>query len=423
MSLLLLWLGDAEFFLVCLWVLFQPPTNRTQSWCIKVSGKRDKGREVGTTLSPHKLEEVLPVMKVKVNGIDQIALVDSGCSSSIVSRMLCWPEARKCTAILMADRKCLLSHDVGSITLTVTNRNPLKINVLVVNSKPLGFDLLLGMDVIKKLGSMHINERGKAHFAEAAHTLGATIELEQLDFRAEFDQCTKSWTVSWKWSGDQPPKKLFNRVLEYTIPARASAEYNKDLQNWIDNVWLVPYPEDKLGPPKGLIPLMAVIQKNKQKVRPVLDYWELNDHVDPFTACADICTEKLREWRQAGSNVSMLDLRKAYLQVRVHQSLWFYQTVLFKGGRYCLTRMGFGLNIAPSIMQTIVDAILMKDKRIQWATSAYIDDIYVDENIVPVARVKERLYSFGLLSKEPERLQDDARVLGLQIWGEDNSLY
>ena len=37
--------------------------------------------------------------------------------------------------------------------------------------------------------------------------------------------------------------------------------------------------------------------------------------------------------------------------------------------------------------------------------------------------MKEHLYCFSLLSKEPERLQDDARVLGLQVWGEDNSLY
>ena len=157
--------------------------------------KLDKRREAGTTLSRHKLE-VLPVMKVKVNGMDRIALVDSSCSSSIVSGMLCRPQVWKSTAILTAGRKCLLNHGVGSITLTVTNRSPLKTNVLVVNSKPLGFNLLLGMDVIKKLGGVHIDEGGKAHFAEAAHTLGATIELEQPDFRAEFDQHTKSWTVS-----------------------------------------------------------------------------------------------------------------------------------------------------------------------------------------------------------------------------------
>ena len=211
-----------------------------------MSGKLGKGREAGTTLSPHKLEEVLPVMKVKVNGMDRIALVDSGCSSSIVSGMLCQLEVWKSTAILTAGKKCLLSHVVGSITLTVTHRNPLKTNVLVVNSKPLGFDLLLGMDVIKKLGGVHIDEGGKAHFVEATHTLGATIELEQPDFRVEFNQCTKSWIVSWKWSSDQPPEKLYNRVPEYTITARAPAEYDKELQNWIDNGWLCPYPEDKL---------------------------------------------------------------------------------------------------------------------------------------------------------------------------------
>ena len=376
----------------------------TRTCGIEVSGKQGKGREVSTTLSPHKLEEVLPVMKVKVNGMDQIALVDSDCSSSVVSGM----STRSTEAYCNSDsrRKCLLSHGVGSITFTVTNRNPLKTNMLVVNSKPLGFDLVLGMDVIKKLGGLHIDERGKAHFAEAAHTLGATIELEQPDFRAEFDQHTKSWTVSWKWSSDQQPEKLYNRVPEYLIPARASSEYDKELQNRIDNEWLVPYPEDKLGSPKGLISLMAVIQQNKQKVRPVLDYRELNDHMDPFMARVDICTEKLREWRRAGSKVSVLDLCKAYLQVRMNQSLWSYQTVQFKGRRYCLTRMGFGLNLAPSIMQTIVDAILTKDKRIQQATSAYIDDVYVDESIVPAACVKGHLYSFNLLSKEPERLQD-----------------
>ena len=117
-------------------------------------------------------------MKVKVHRIDRIVLVDSGCSSSVVRRMLCQPKVRKCTAILTAGRKCLLSHGVGSITLTVTNRKPLKTNVLVVNSKPLGFDLLLGMDVIKKLGGVHIDKGGKAHFTEAAHALGAIIELE-----------------------------------------------------------------------------------------------------------------------------------------------------------------------------------------------------------------------------------------------------
>ena len=268
--------------------------NTSDQWlsCAFVSGLPGPVRQQfrGSLRMEHMtLEQILARAQVLMTEEEEVD--EPVAAVAVVSGMLCRPEVWKSTAILTAGRKYLLSHGVGSITLTVTNRNPLKTNVLVVNSKPLGFDLLLGMDVIKKLGGVHIDEGGNAHFAEAAHTLGATIELEQPDFRAEYDQRTKSWTVSWKWSGDQPPEKL------HTIPARACAEYDKELKNWIYNGWLVSYPEDKLGPLKGRIPLMTVIQQNKQKVRPVLDYRELNDHMDPFTACEDICTKKLREWR------------------------------------------------------------------------------------------------------------------------------
>ena len=123
--------------------------------------------------------------------------------------------------------------------------------------------------------------------------------------------------------------------------------------------------------------------------------------------------------RMAASRIECISVRPSQgIPSSTHAPI----TVLFKGRRYCLTRMGFGLNVAPSIMKTIVNAILTKDKCIQRATSAYIDDMYVNESIVPAARVKEHLYSFGLHSKELERLQHDARGLGLKVWGEDNFL-
>lgn len=77
--------------------------------------------------------------------------------------------------------------------------------------------------------------------------------------------------------------------------------------------------------------------------------------MDPFTTHVDICTKKLREKRRTGLNILVLELHKAYLQEPVYQALWLYQTVLIKGQRYCLTCIGFGLNVALSIMQTIVD--------------------------------------------------------------------
>ena len=72
-----------------------------------------------------------------------------------------------------------------------------------------------------------------------------------------------------------------------------------------------------------------------------MDYRELNKYVDAHTPNADVCAQKLRERRQKGSNVDILDLRQAYLQVHVDKSLGPFQTVKIKGQRYCLTRLGF----------------------------------------------------------------------------------
>lgn len=40
---------------------------------------------------------------------------------------------------------------------------------------------------------------------------------------------------------------------------------------------------------QGSDTLRAVIQHNKSKVRPVLDYRELNQYIEAYTADADVC--------------------------------------------------------------------------------------------------------------------------------------
>ena len=152
---------------------------------------------------------------------------------------------------------------------------------------------------------------------------------------------------------------------------------------------------------------MAVLQQHKSKECPMMDFRQLNCHVDGFTANA----AKLREWRQKGSKVSLLDLKKAYLQVRVQKTLWLFQTVKIGGLRYCLTRLGFDFNVAPLIMKAIVSEVLSQEEAVGHAASAYIDDIYVNEDVMPATRVREHLARFGLECKDPERLEDGARVL------------
>ena len=161
----------------------------------------------------------------------------------------------------------------------------------------------------------------------------------------------------------------------------------------------MPYSEEELGPPKGLIPLMAVVQEQKQNVRLVLDYQELNVFVDAFNTNAEVCMQNLREWWRQGVNVSLLDLQNVYLQIHINKALWPFQTVIFRGQRFCLTRLGFGLNVAP-LMKPVIDAIISEDHTIKSAMSAYVDDILINKNLVPVSRIQHFL-DYSLVSKDP----------------------
>ena len=91
-----------------------------------------------------------------------------------------------------------------------------------------------------------------------------------------------------------------------------------------------------------------------------------------------------------------------------------HQLVRWKGKVYCLTRLGFGLNVAPKIMSKILKTVLGEDKDVEGATSSYIDDIYVDVTKVGATSVIEHLRRFGLEAKQPEMLEGGT-ALGLRL--------
>jgi len=84
------------------------------------------------------------------------------------------------------------------------------------------------------------------------------------------------------------------------------------------------------------------------------------------------------KWRRMGEKAVLVDLRKAYLQLHLDESLWQFQIVKYKGKRYFLTCLGFGLCSATKIMSRIVAYVLSLDKEIAKATDHYIDDIIVN---------------------------------------------
>ena len=189
---------------------------------------------------------------------------------------------------------------VQQIKLGLEQARPVIVEVMLVNGRWLRFDLLLGIDTIKELRGVHLTESGEARFGNPNKC--AAISIDKPDFSVTFNRNTKAWTASWKWASGHSPTELANRVQEYTVPDHVRDAYEEELSMWQRNGWLLPYPEKELDPPKGSIPLMAVVQEHKQNVRLVLDYRELNGFVEAFTANAEVCSQKLR----SGSNKELM---------------------------------------------------------------------------------------------------------------------
>ena len=65
--------------------------------------------------------------------------------------------------------------------------------------------------------------------------------------------------------------------------------------------------------------------------------------------------------------------------------------------------------------KAVVSTVLLQEEAVGHVASVYIDDIYVNEDVMPSTCVREHLARFGLECKDPERLEDGARVLGSAV--------
>jgi len=379
-----------------------------------------------------------------INGVTFKSLVDTGCQQSVVSSNVVHLLGEKHTSVpkivTMLDGNTTMC--LGEVSLKITaGTRCVNVRCLVSKSLVCGCAAIIGMDAVKGLGGLTVSSQGVPSFGGARQydklavvAVGVSnkpcsLQVEDADFVASFND--NKWTVTWKWKGGEPVLK--NQCGQYEIPEKCRESYEQEIGTWIENGWLEEHNEADHGKVQGVIPMMAAFQPNKEKkVRPVMDYSrELNQYIscNPGADVA-VCQDKLRKWRRLGPSCCMLDLKKAYLQLFVDAELLKFQAVRYKGKLFVMTRMGFGLNVAPKIMSKVLGRVLSMDSAIQKGTDHYIDDIIVDEEVVSVVRVKEHLANYGLITKDPESI-DNARVLGLRVkrgpsgqlrWKRDNDI-
>ena len=146
--------------------------------------------------------------------------------------------------------------------------------------------MLLGMDAISQIGGVWVpGHGGTPRFGRVEHQAAAgmsdqpaSVRVEDADFTVSFDG--RCWTAAWKWKSDWAPPEMIRQPASYASAKQFEDEVDQELSDWKKNGWLIPF----TGEPRAFLPLMAIEQAAKGKVRPVLDYRAVNEFVSSHIA-------------------------------------------------------------------------------------------------------------------------------------------
>ena len=102
----------------------------------------------------------LPVIGVKIDNVQCSALVDTECSQFIVSTNCCQMWRKQGVDVMTINGLSQACYGVGTVTIYDEKSNTAEVDILVMQEKPLGYDLLLGIDAIRALGGVIITVAG-----------------------------------------------------------------------------------------------------------------------------------------------------------------------------------------------------------------------------------------------------------------------
>ena len=144
-----------------------------------------------------------------------LALVDTDCLRTIVDADRCWSWTRAAVDVTTIGGMSHLCCSVGMVTVATEGGNSVKISVLVVRGKPLGYDLVLGIDAIRMLGGISVWPSGEIRISGGQIPKCAAITINKPDFTVTFDQESQAWIAAWKWSEDRAPEGMEYRSIQW----------------------------------------------------------------------------------------------------------------------------------------------------------------------------------------------------------------
>ena len=126
------------------------------------------------------------MIKLLVDGQRCMALVDTRCSKTLMCKSVCCSWKPRKAKVVTAERKTLTKLGVGTVELKIDNICPVTMEVLIAHQTLLELDLLLRVNVIAKLGGVHISGSGEVSFAAENVPHRPSIAINEPDFSANF---------------------------------------------------------------------------------------------------------------------------------------------------------------------------------------------------------------------------------------------
>ena len=187
---------------------------------LEAAGKRLQERGIcATSLLNNGGMSALSVIRLKVNGMVATALVDTGCSKTILNKkFLPKSQCRYSNSQKVVTFEGKVHQCTGSaVVILEVDGIKARDEVILVDFQPFGVDMMLGMSSIKLLGGVSISPLGKAKFGLSYCGASALnkdkvkkIEIKKKDHEAVFNGV--EWRVKWKWRDGKSPNRLHNKV-------------------------------------------------------------------------------------------------------------------------------------------------------------------------------------------------------------------
>nr|XP_047132503.1 uncharacterized protein LOC101240105 [Hydra vulgaris] len=334
-------------------------------------------------------ETRLPTIDSVINGRKAKALVDTGCLQSIITKKLLPPDYKVIRVVNVATMGGIIRcEEVSAKICHPTNGCLMDVVVLSVNQVINKYDMIMGMNLIKTCNGLRIGT-GKLKLCNSLIELPSKLCVATIEIgtsKAYFDG--KKWIVSWEWENEP---KMKNRTSQYNVADQHCEAFNNEINEWIKEGILIKYDDKIMGKPVKV-------------------------YVKVSTRDAHVINDAMREWRlmSKNSNDSVVDLRRAYLQIHVHKRHWPYQTVININQRCALTRLGFGLSLAPVMMNSILRYVLQQDSALAKTIRGYIvGTLAINGN---GRKLVIHMKKWDLHAKAPEYFgENTVRALGLEV--------